>query len=221
MEQVFVADSDVVSATLLVSALREERFDCQVLDPVAPLRNVPQVLLLAIDLLGAERLRALREDPNTQNLPVIAYSGNSQDRIHALELGADDYVSQPLSVREVALRIRALLRRAGRTMMPLRRTAGDITIDRGRRDVQIADRHYHLTQVETRLLHALVSVNGAVLDRQTLLRRVWSDEGLDVRCVDTHIRRLRLKLGPDAARIETVRGRGYRLRSDAAQLPPR
>jgi len=132
-----------------------------------------------------------------------------------LELGADDYLTKPFSPRELVLRIKAVLRRGSpaREAGPLR--LGGLSIDPGRHQVEAGGRPVELTATEFKLLQCLAENAGRVMSRGTLLDRVWgySFDGYG-RTVDTHIRRLRRKLGPLAGLIETVRGLGYRLRDE-------
>lgn len=165
---------------------------------------------------GPEVLRRIRRQEATALLPVIALSERQDeiDRILAFELGADDFLGKPISARELALRARAVLRRArtGSTKPPPSLVVGALEIDIVHKRVRVRGQDVRLTQVEMRLLGDLAARAGAVQRRERLLRRVWPDADLGVRTVDTHIRRLREKLGPAANAIETVRGVGYCLR---------
>ncbi len=168
---------------------------------------------------GPEVLRRIRRHEVTAGLPVIALSERQDeiDRILAFELGADDFLGKPISARELALRARAVLRRARprSTKAPATLVVGALEIDSEQKRVRVDGRDVRLTQVELRLLRDLAARAGAVQRRERLLRRVWPDAELGERTVDTHIRRLREKLGPTADAIETVRGVGYCLR-----IPP-
>ena len=135
------------------------------------------------------------------------------DRIVGLEFGADDYVTKPFSPREVILRIKAILRRGAAEQMEEPMTAGSITIDPARHKVTAAKKDVDLTSIEFRLLRMLMQRRGRVQERDRLLNEVWGYESvIDTRTVDTHIRRLREKLGKAGDQIETVRGFGYRFR---------
>jgi two-component system phosphate regulon response regulator PhoB len=135
------------------------------------------------------------------------------DRIVGLELGADDYVSKPFSPREVVLRAQAILRRGEAPDETQSITAGPIQIDGLRHHVSVNGKTVHLTSLEYKLLRTLVQRRGRVQERDRLLSDVWGYESvIDTRTVDTHVRRLREKLGKAGDAIETIRGFGYRLR---------
>ena len=160
------------------------------------------------------------------SLPVIALSTEPDevDRVLAFELGVDDFLSKPPSMRELVLRVKAVLRRVRgkrRVARPAVVRVGGLTLLLKSRECQVGDRRLRLTRVESRLLSELAEQPGRVWRREELLRRVWPEVELDPRTVDTHVRRLREKLGEDAHLLETVRGVGYRLRSEqsSAQTP--
>jgi two-component system phosphate regulon response regulator PhoB len=179
--------------------------------------HLPDLIILDLMLPGLDGLevcRHLKRDQKTQTIPLIMLTAKSEevDRIVGLELGADDYVVKPFSPRELVLRIRAILRRAaaetnGQTFW---HEAG-LRIDFDGHMVTIHDEEVALTATEFKLFASLVQNAGKVQTREQLLHRVWGYE-FDgyARTVDTHIRRLRQKLGEHAAWIETVRSVGYR-----------
>jgi two-component system, OmpR family, phosphate regulon response regulator PhoB len=167
------------------------------------------------DISGSEVCVTLKADPATRGACVIFIDSTSPsaDRVRGLELGADDSVSEPFSVREVVLRIRALLRRRGSTKT-LQLPSELLCIDLAAHRVLVHGRDTHVTALELRLLCALRDAGARVQTRQALLRTVWGDErGISTRTVDTHIKRLRRKLGPAASRVQSVRGVGYRFDS--------
>jgi two-component system phosphate regulon response regulator PhoB len=173
--------------------------------------------LLLPDLDGREVCRRLREDQATRHLPVLMLTAlaSEGDRVVGFELGADDYLTKPFSPRELVLRVRAILRRTRQAHSePV--VVGELSIDPERHRVEVAGQEVALTATEFRLLHHLAAHAGRVQSREVLLERVWgySYQGY-ARTVDTHVRRLRKKLGPLAGYIETVRGVGYRLREPA------
>ncbi|MDR2124281.1 MAG: response regulator transcription factor [Desulfovibrio sp.] len=184
--------------------------------------------LILLDLMlpvldGLSVSRSLQRDPATAGLPVIMITakGEEVDRIVGLELGAADYVTKPFSVREVILRIRSVLRRRAVPGAAAPVYCGDIRLDAADHAVRVAGAPVALTVTEFRLLEDLMRNKGKVRSRAQLLDAVWgfSFEGY-ARTVDTHIRRLRSKLGKAAEYIETVRGIGYRAGDDGDAPEP-
>ncbi len=165
---------------------------------------------------GLEVCKILKSDPATQHIPIMMLTAKAEeiDRIVGLEFGADDYVTKPFSPREVILRIQAILRR-GMAKEGEHLTAGPIAIDPARHQVAVNGKQVNLTSIEFKLLRTLVQRRGRVQERDRLLNEVWGYESvIDTRTVDTHVRRLREKLGKAGNVIETVRGFGYRLREE-------
>ncbi len=175
--------------------------------------------LVILDLMlpgmdGKDVCRALKSNPLTQSVPVLMLTAKSEemDRVIGFELGADDYVTKPFSPRELVLRVKAILRRkevspeGGKVLQ-----IGDLLIDIDRHQVSVKKKVLQLTSTEFKLLVELVSNKGRVQTRERLLDKVWgyTYEGY-ARTVDTHIRRLREKLGATGDLIETIRGVGYR-----------
>jgi two-component system phosphate regulon response regulator PhoB len=164
---------------------------------------------------GAEVLRALKADSETLQIPVMMVTKcqDEIDRVLAFELGAEDYVVSPFSPRELVLRVKAILARCGeRRQFPKNLKAGAIAVDSEAMVVTVNRDPVHLTAVEYRLLLALAQAHGAVVSRERLLKLVWGKETQNgPRTVDTHLRRLRAKLGAAAPQIQNVRGFGYRL----------
>ncbi|MDO8880242.1 MAG: response regulator transcription factor [Coriobacteriia bacterium] len=174
------------------------------------------VVILDIMLPGIDGVEVCRRIREHSSVPIIMLTAREGDleKVAALEIGADDYVTKPFSAPELVARVRALLRRAGagRPAGPL--TIGGLSLDPGTREVIVDGRHASLTAKEFDLLHALLRNPGIVMTRETLLDAAWGfTEYVDARGVDVHIRHIREKLGDDAADprfIETVRGVGYR-----------
>ncbi len=188
----------------------------------------PDLLLLDLmlpDIAGTEVCRRLRADPELRQTPVIMLTarGEEIDRVVGFEVGADDYVVKPFSVRELLLRIQAVLRRqgGGSKPEPSRPVPDDdqavlgvdqLRIDTRTHRVYVSGAEVRLTALEFRLIFALASQPGVVLSRSHLLEHVWNmDPHITTRTVDTHIKRLREKIGVVGDAIETVRGVGYRL----------
>jgi two-component system, OmpR family, phosphate regulon response regulator PhoB len=166
---------------------------------------------------GLEVCKILKSDPATRHIPIMMLTARAEeiDRIVGLEFGADDYVTKPFSPREVVLRINAILRRGTAEAKDERLCAGPITIDPGRHQVSVDGKRVNLTSLEFKLLRTLMQRRGRVQERDRLLNDVWGYESvIDTRTVDTHVRRLREKLGKAGDVIETVRGFGYRLREE-------
>lgn len=177
--------------------------------------------LIILDLLlpkmpGLEVCKVLKTDIATRQIPVLMLTAKAEeiDRIVGLEFGADDYVTKPFSPRELVLRVNAILRRGKSEGMEEKKLSiGSITLDPARHHVEVDGRSVRLTSVEFKLLSMLMRRQGRVQERDRLLNEVWGYESaIDTRTVDTHVRRLRKKLGKAADAIETVRGFGYRLR---------
>ena len=182
---------------------REDRPDFIVLDLMLP--GMP----------GLEVCKILRSDPFTSEIPILMLTAKAEevDRIVGLEFGADDYVTKPFSPREIGLRIRAILRRGEPPADSL--AAGPIWMDPARHEVRVDGKPVHLTSLEFKLLRTLLQRRGRVQDRDRLLNEVWGYESvIDTRTVDTHVRRLREKLGSVGDYIETIRGFGYRFRAN-------
>jgi DNA-binding response OmpR family regulator len=166
---------------------------------------------------GLEICKIVKSDPATRQIPIMMLTAKAEeiDRIVGLEFGADDYVTKPFSPREVILRIKAILRRAEGSPADECLSAGPIAIDPARHEVSIAGKRVNLTSLEFKLLRMLMQRRGRVQTRDRLLNDVWGYESIiDTRTVDTHVRRLRKKLGKAANAIESVRGFGYRLREN-------
>ncbi len=179
--------------------------------------HLPDLILLDLmlpEVDGLEVCKILRRDPATSALPIIMVTARAaeMDRVLGLELGADDYVTKPFSPRELVLRVKNLLRRRQAAEAKTDRIAvGELVIDIPRHLVTVQGRAVELTATEFRLLTVLAQRRGRVQSRDQLLRDVWNYESLiDTRTVDTHMRRLREKLGPAARYLDTVRGVGYR-----------
>ena len=184
----------------------------------------PKVIILDLmmpEMSGIEVCRALRRNPATSRIPVLMLTAKSteEDKVVGFEVGADDYVTKPFSPRELVLRVRAVARRqpdqGAAKAAPLK--AGTIQLDRGSMIATIGAKKLLLTSTEFRLLELLLRRAGSIQSRDALLSEVWGYQAnLDTRTVDTHIRRLRDKMGKAGALVETVRGSGYRLNNNRA-----
>ena len=179
--------------------------------------QTPDLIVLDVmlpEMDGFEICKALRLDPATLRIPIIMLTAKAAeiDRVLGLELGADDYLTKPFSTRELLLRIKKILARGvpGEQPENLLRF-GDLAIDGPRHVASWREKPFDLTATEFKLLTVLAQRAGRVQSRDQLLRDVWEyDSLIDTRTVDTHMRRLREKLGPASRHLDTVRGVGYR-----------
>lgn len=179
----------------------------------------PDLIILDVmmpEIDGLQICRLFKADPAFQDVPIILLTARAQeeDRILGFEIGADDYVCKPFSPRELTLRVQGLLRRReGKSEEATKqRVAGAVVLDEDRHEVRVDGEPVALTATEFRLLSLLMERQGRVQSREQLLVNVWNyDEEMETRTVDTHVRRLREKLGSAADIIETVRGVGYRV----------
>lgn len=179
--------------------------------------NLVVLDLMLPEMSGLEVCRALKSDSSTALIPILMLTAKAEevDRIVGLELGADDYVTKPFSPRELVLRVKNVIKRTDTRTAPETNnllTLGAIVLDRARLQVTIGGEIVDFTATELKLLTLLMERRGRVQSRDALLNEVWGYESvIDTRTVDTHIRRVREKLGPACDCIETVRGFGYRI----------
>jgi DNA-binding response OmpR family regulator len=184
-----------------VAAAKERRPDAIVLDIMLP------------QMSGIEVLSTLRRDKQTAGIPVLMLTAKAEasERIAGLELGVDDYITKPFSPRELVLRIQNLLRRLRTIKDSSVLTVDEFCVDKGNFEITMHGERMELTTTEFKLLAIFLERRGRTLSREMLLQDVWGYENLiDTRTVDTHVRRLREKLGESANRIVTIRGEGYR-----------
>ena len=199
------AGFDVLTATDGAKALKKARSD------------KPDLIVLDLmmpEMDGLEVCRILRRDAATAGIAIIMLTAKAAevDRIVGLELGADDYVTKPFSPRELVLRVNKILRRGRQNPVETETLrVGNLLIDTARHLIQWRGKAVELTHTEFKLLALLAKRSGRVQSREQLLRDVWEYNSMvDTRTVDTHMRRLREKLGPAAKHLDTVRGVGYR-----------
>ena len=195
-------DVDVASSgTAALLAARQRRPDAIVLDIMLP------------QMSGTEVFRKLKLEIDTAQIPVLMLTakGLLSERIAGLELGVDDYITKPFSPRELVLRVQNLLRRIRETRTSAVVEVDGFCLNKSNFEITVQGRRLELTTTEFKLLATLVERRGRTLSRETLLQDVWGYENaIDTRTVDTHVRRLREKLGGAASRIVTIRGEGYR-----------
>ena len=194
-------------------------------------RHAPHMILLDLnlpDVAGTEVARRLKADPETREIPIVMLTarGGEADRIAGFELGAEDYVPKPFSVRELVLRLNVVRRRlsapigqpsteASTDASSRMLTCGPIEVDLDACLVRVGGREVSLALLEFRLLVYLMKAQGRVRTREQLLRHVWSyPVDSATRTIETHVKRLRAKLGDAGELIETVRSIGYRMRGD-------
>ncbi len=183
--------------------------------------KTPDLILLDLmlpDMSGLEICRILRSSKKTKNIPImmVTAKGEEIDRIVGFELGADDYIVKPFSIREFMLRVAAMLKRSGdnKNNDEEKIIFGSLEIDIAAHRVKLKDKEVPLTAKEFSLLHYLVERIGRVSTRDALLDDVWGYNcEVTTRTVDTHVKRLRAKLSDVGNNIETVRGVGYRFNS--------
>ena len=228
-DQILVVEDDPAIVAFLVPALEREGFEVQVVrDGAAALDRVarmpPELILLDLLLPGVSGLdvcRAVRG--HKPYIPIIMLTALSEevDKVVGLELGADDYITKPFSMRELLARVRAVLRRnreRGATAPHDEIQIEQLTIDRDGRIVAVAGRRIELTPKEFDLLATLAAERGRVFGREMLLERVWGYDYMgESRTVDVHVQRLRSKIEPDPDQpryLLTVRGIGYRFATE-------
>jgi DNA-binding response OmpR family regulator len=222
MATVLVVDDERIVRDVVVRYLRREGFDTLEAgdgDTARELieRRPPELVVLDLMLPGTDGLALCRWIRSRGELPVIMLTarGEEADRIVGLELGADDYVTKPFSPRELAARVRTVLRRSeGRAQTAERLSFGELVIDAGSREVHVDGHPQHLTAKEFDLLFFLASNARHVFSRDQLMESVWGYESAyDTGTVTVHVRRLRAKIEPDPANprhLETIWGVGYR-----------
>ena len=225
MKRVLIIEDEKDLAELLVFNLEKEGYAATcVHDGKLGLEragaDLPDLILLDLmlpGLLGTEVCKALRKDKRTAQIPIIMITakGDEIDRVVGFEVGADDYIVKPFSMREVALRVKAVMRRfehEAQIPIPELFSIGDIVIDKQRHTVMSAGLEIELTSTEFKLLLYLAEKKGCVQSREQLLQKVWGyNNTADTRTVDTHVTRLRGKLGLPGEVIKTVRGFGYKI----------
>ncbi len=222
-KKILVVDDEVDVTELLSYNLKQRGFVSQsVNDPKRALEVAktfkPDLIVLDImmpELSGLQVCRMIRQESMLKGIPIIFLSAKTEegDRIEGFESGADDYVCKPFSPKELMLRVLVILKRVGdgdldQTVLQV----NGINLDVEHHSVRVHDKAVELTATEFRLLRLLMQELGKVQTRETLLQRVWNDENdMETRTVDTHMRRLREKLGEEGSGLETVRGVGYRM----------
>ena len=224
-DTVLVIEDEPDVLDLLRLHLRRQSYNVlEASDGVTGLRmardKLPSAVVLDLmipEMRGEDVCRQIRATESTAKIPVIMLTAKAraEERVAGLELGADDYLTKPFSPRELVLRIQAVLRRLrSADARSDKFSVGPFELDRGSFEIRMDRIKLDLTGLEFKLLAMLMESRGRSLSRETLLRSVWGYRNVsDSRTVDTHMRRLRGKLGPHADLLETVRGKGYRFRA--------
>jgi len=223
MQTVLIIEDEKDLAELIAFHLEKEGFRSLVVsDGITGLQEAknshPDLILLDLMLpgmMGTELCRILKGSEQTAGIPIIMLTakGEEIDRVVGFEMGADDYVVKPFSNRELMLRVRAVLRRSGaKEEQVTTLSLGELVIDTQRHLVSVSGTEIILTSTEYKLLMNLAERAGRVQSREILLQNVWGYNYFgDTRTVDTHLTRLRTKLGSAGEMIKTVRGFGYKL----------
>jgi two-component system phosphate regulon response regulator PhoB len=224
MKRIFVVDDEVDVTELLEYKLKQAGYAVRTIND--PLRTIglardlrPDLIILDMmmpDLSGVQLLRMIRGDGVLQDIPIIFLTakGDITDKVKGLESGADDFMTKPFDARELLLRVKSLLRRAksAAAKPSTRLSAGGLLMDIEKHEVTADSSIVDLTATEFKLLRILLDRKGRVQSREELLADVWNySPDLETRTVDTHVRRLREKLGSAGDTIETIRGVGSRI----------
>jgi len=225
-ERILIVEDDKNISKLVKFNLEKANYDCAIAvsgEKALEALDARPADLIILDIMlpgmdGYEICRTIKAKEKLKNIPIIMLTakGEEVDRIVGLELGADDYIVKPFSPRELVLRVKAILKR-GKTESAKKDilVAGDIAVDIPKHKVTVKDKVIELTQMEFKLLVTLMERRGRVQTRDRLLSDVWDmDTSIDTRTIDTHIKRLREKLGKSGDLIETVRGLGYKFKEE-------
>lgn len=224
IHKILVLDDEPDVTELLQYKLEQAGYRCMVLnDPLQFIAKVrefePDLMILDImmpELNGLQLCRIARADPAMKHIPIVFVTakGEVEDRVTGLETGADDYISKPFNTKELLLRVANVIHRNFKSDEPIgdkRIQIAGVLIDEDLHQLRVDDSEVILTATEFRLLKLLMERKGRVQSREHLLVNVWHyDTDIETRTVDTHVRRVREKLGPYAHLIETIRGVGYR-----------
>ena len=223
-KRILVVDDEPDVTELVKYKLEQEGYTCDIInDPLAFISKArtikPDLILLDImmpELNGLQLCKIIRSDPQMQSTPIIFLTarGEAEDRVKGLETGADDYVAKPFNTKELILRVGKVISRGHvqkeNTASSCIQIAG-VAIDASIHQLTVDGENVQLTATEFRLLKLLMERKNRVQTRENLLINVWNyDTDIETRTVDTHVRRLREKLGPYAEMIETIRGVGYK-----------
>lgn len=228
-EKIILVEDDAHISRLVKYNLEKAGFKCTAVpsgEEAFPFLETTKYDLAILDVMlpkmdGFDVCKRIRQTPSLAHLPIIMLTarGEEIDRVVGLELGADDYMVKPFSPRELVLRARAVIKRGPGSRAEVARdeilTADKLKLDVARHKVAVAGKEVILTAMEFKLLETLMRRKGRVQNREQLLNDVWDlDAEVTTRTIDTHVKRLRQKLGKTGCYIETVRGHGYRFHED-------
>lgn len=229
-EKVLLVEDDEHISKLVKYNLEKAGFNCTAVlsgEDAFPFLENTKYDLVILDIMlpqmdGFAVCKRIRQTPGLATLPIIMLTarGEEIDRVVGLELGADDYMVKPFSPRELTLRARAVIKRGAAMVTPERKgdeilVADQLKVDIARHKVTVSGKEVILTSMEFKLLETLMRRKGRVQNRDQLLNDVWDlDAEVTTRTIDTHVKRLRQKLGSMGSSIETVRGHGYRFHDD-------
>ena len=218
-----IEDEPDLRKTLEYNLLREgfEVSGCGSIKEAKKLIEDPKFSIILLDLMlpdgsGLDLCKEIKSDTATKDIPIVILTAKDDevDKVVGFELGADDYVTKPFSVRELILRVKAILKRNSKTLLTpieVNRNFGSLKMDIESHEVFIDDKEVILTALEFKLLNQLVERRGRVQTRDQLLSDVWGySADVTTRTVDTHIKRLREKLGTMGKYVQTIRGVGYK-----------
>ena len=225
VNRILIVDDEPDVTDLLKYKLLQDGYVCKVVNNPLSFISVarefnPNLIILDImmpELSGLQLSKIVRADQNFKSIPIIFLSarGEVEDRIKGLESGGDDYVAKPFNPKELLLRVDNILRRKSSYESAndkKRCQIAGVVIDENLHEVSVDGKLVNLTATEFRLLSLLMLRKNRVQNRENLLRNVWNyDSSIDTRTVDTHVRRVRMKLGPYKNMIETIRGIGYKV----------
>lgn len=178
--------------------------------------NTPKLILLDImlpDEDGLSILKHLRENFKTKDIPVIMLTakGSEFDKVKGLDLGADDYIAKPFGMTELISRIKAVLRRYEKTQTDKTYKVGELYVNPSKHIIEVSGESITLSYKEYSLLMVLLEAEGNVVERETLLTKIWGEFYTESRTLDVHIRKLRVKLGSAGSLIQTVKNIGYKI----------
>lgn len=218
---IYLVEDDDNIRKLVSYALCKEGFDIKEFSsPIEfwdEIKNtIPKLILLDImlpDEDGLSVLKHLREKSKTKDIPVIILTakGSEFDKVTGLDMGADDYIAKPFGMTELISRIRAVLRRYEKTQTNKIYKVGELYVNPAKHIIEVSGESVTLSYKEYSLLMVLLEAEGNVVERETLLTKVWGEFYAESRTLDVHIRKLRVKLGTAGNMIETVKGIGYKI----------